>query len=55
MFVAGALLYQSSHKQIKICMFEITSDARISNGVVGNPAGGCHAQTIESGHTLVTS
>ena len=29
MFVAGALLYQSSQKQIKICMFEITSDARI--------------------------
>ena len=28
-FVAGALLYQSSQKQIKICMFEITSDARI--------------------------
>ena len=29
MFVAGALLYQSSPKQIKIRMFEITSDARI--------------------------
>ena len=29
MFVAGALLYQSSPKEIKICMFEITSDARI--------------------------
>ena len=29
MFVTGALRYQSSQKQIKICMFEITSDARI--------------------------
>ena len=28
-FAAGALLYQSSQKQIKLCMFEITSDARI--------------------------
>ena len=26
-FVAGSLLYQSSPKQIKICMFEITSEA----------------------------
>ena len=29
MFVAGALLYQCSQKQIKMCMFEITSNARI--------------------------
>ena len=29
MFVAGALLYQSNQKQIKICMFEIMSDAHI--------------------------
>ena len=29
MFVAVALVYQSSQKQIKICIFEITSDARI--------------------------
>ena len=29
MFVAGALHYQSIPKQIKISMFEVTSDARI--------------------------
>ena len=29
MFVAGALRYQSSPKQIEICMFETTSDAHI--------------------------
>ena len=31
MFVAGALLYQYSQKQFKICMFEITSDARMAS------------------------
>ena len=40
-------------------MFEITSDARIwfqiASWPVSNPASGCQAHTIESGHTVVTS
>ena len=57
MFVSGALLYLSSPKQIKMCMFEIMFDARIwfQMAVMGNAASGCLAQTIESGHTFVMS
>ena len=58
MFVDDALFHQCGPKQIKIRVFEITSNARIwfqMDGVVGNPVGGCQAQTTESGHMLVTS
>ena len=55
-FVAGALSYQSSPKQIKMSWLNyVWRNNLISNDVMCNAAGGCWEQSFVSGHTPVTS